>query len=68
MLRLPIQEVYGDHRLARFCFIPPLVPDNASIMGVATLGSAMELTLIGSSEDPQAALDRMVQELENLVE
>lgn len=67
VLRLPIQELYGDYRLARFCFIPPLVPNNASIMGAATLGSAMELTLIGSSEDTQAALHRMVQELKNLV-
>jgi hypothetical protein len=68
LLRLPIQELYGDYRLARFSFIPPLVPNNASIMGVATLGSAMELSLIGSSEDTQTVLDRMVQELENLVE
>ncbi len=67
LLRLPIQERYGAYRLKSVCFVPPLVPNNACIMGVATLGSAMELSLVGSTEDSKAVLDRMVQELEDLV-
>ncbi len=66
LLRLPIQEIYGDYRLARFCFIPPLVPNNACILGVASLGSAMELSLVGQGQGTQALLDRIEQELEKL--
>lgn len=68
LMQLPIEEQYGAYRLLRFCFVPPLVPNNASILGVATLGSCMELSLIGeSSGDNQTVLQRIVQELNALV-
>ena len=71
LMLLPIQEHYQAYRISHFCFVPPLVPNNDSIMGVATLGSSMELSLIGTQKEQldenQKILDQIVQELKDLV-
>ena len=71
LMVLPIGAQYGPYRLSRFCFIPPLVPNNDTIVGVATLGMSMELSLIGSQRvslnETQTTLERVVHELMDLV-
>lgn len=71
LMILPIENHCQAFRISHFCFVPPLVPNNDSIMGVATLGSSMELSLIGAQEEQldknQKVLDQIVQELKNLV-
>ncbi len=64
--RLSIQEQYGQYRLMHFRFIPPLVPNNACIMGAATLGSCMELSLVGSEQTDLPLLEQIVQVLEDI--
>ncbi|WP_320130799.1 condensation domain-containing protein [uncultured Sphaerochaeta sp.] len=67
LMRIPIEEKYGPYHLSSFCFVPPLVPNNSKILGIATLGTKLELSLaVGEGEalaPGKAFFDRVIQEL-----
>jgi len=45
LTRLPIRQEYGCFRIDDFIFVPPLVTNAKRIIGVATLGDSMVLSL-----------------------
>ncbi len=45
LTKLPIAEDYGKYKLTDYTFVPPLVLNSQRIIGVATIGKHMKMTL-----------------------
>jgi hypothetical protein len=45
LTRLPIESKYGDYEINDFIFVPPLVLNAKRIIGIASIGNKMVLTL-----------------------
>lgn len=51
LTKLPIADTYGDLKLLDFTFVPPLVLNSQRIIGIATLGDKMTITMSMKKDD-----------------
>jgi hypothetical protein len=68
LTKLPIADTYGDMKLLDFTFVPPLVLNSKRIIGIATIGDTMTISMsIREDEQKQNNLKFFETALENLI-